>query len=115
MKFLPENRKKTIGALVLLAVSLGGTIYINFFMGKNDAPLPPVFIPAVSPAAQTQPTGTAPPAATAQSPSMDASVLLPFGSRIDISVFESDKYKALKGVPPVSVSPGELGKTDPFQ
>jgi len=122
MKFIPENRKKTIGALALLVVSLGGTIYINFFMGKSNAPVPinPADL-ANLPGGVTLPGVTPPPAAPGQplpagQPSaLRPSTLLPFGSKIDISIFDSDKFKALKGAPPVDVNLSELGKTDPFQ
>lgn len=129
MKFLPENRKKTIWALALLLVSAGGTIYINFFTGnKNTASksYPPAVIPTEGgmTTPDTAPAGTPPGGASTQMPGSPAAPtpaipakteLLPYGPKFDTSIFESEKFKVLKGVPPVSVTLEELGKTDPFK
>jgi len=123
VKFLPENRKKTVGALALILVSIGGTVYINFFMGKSNVPTLPATAPTAmdgAPAPQSDmpppggesPTG-APPATTGTGQS--STPLLPYGSKIDISIFDSDKFKVLKGIPRVEVTNDELGKIDPFK
>lgn len=125
MKFLPENRKKTIWALILLAVSAGGTIYLNFFMGKKPAP-PPSYPPAITvdgePAGQepgvtaVQPVLPTAPSATGEpASSPGATALLPYGSKFDTGILESNKFKALRGVPRVDVTLEELGKLNPFQ
>jgi len=109
MKFLPENRKKTLLALLALIVSLGGTVYLNFFYGKAPDALPlipanifsgdlgEISIPGSGPVADSQP-----------------SALLPYGSAIDTNVLEQEAFKALRSAPRVQVLPSELGKTNPF-
>ncbi|MDP3741005.1 MAG: hypothetical protein Q8R08_01620 [bacterium] len=94
MKFLPENKKKTIILSLVFAVSLGGIVYLNFFHGRQGAP------PPLPPAAQdlTQAVGG----------------LLPHGARIDTRVLQDDRFTILIRGPELIVKPEELGKSDLF-
>ena len=41
MRFLPENRKKTIRSVLLLVISVAGIIYFNLFTGSQKPPAAP--------------------------------------------------------------------------
>lgn len=109
MKFFPESRKKAIITAIALAVSLGGTIYLNFFRGKFSAPPP---LDLRTPGAEGP--GRAPEQVSSPA-SAGSSGILPYGAKLDTSILDSDKFKILKSAPPVNVSADELGKPDPFK
>ena len=111
MKFLPENPKKLILTVIVLLVSVGGIVYFNLFYGKGDSP--------PRDAASLRGQNSPPPAPSGQDdgqikPVRAVGGLLPYGPKIDMEILEHEKFKSLRGVPPVSVRPEELGKPNPF-
>src|SRR3989338_6498288 len=110
MKFLPENKKKTIRSLILLAISVAGIVYFNFFSGPNSKlnPAGTVYPPA-DPARES---GASAPAGGAPLPFTSAKKAI--GDKIDTSILESEDFQALRSVPDLLVRPDELGKTNPF-
>ena len=89
MEFLPETRGKKIAYLVLLLVAVIGIVYFNFFVkvGRPGA-LPPTTL-------------------------LDKS-LLPYVDKIDTSILNDERFKALHPVPVLEVRDDELGKINPF-
>lgn len=123
MKFLPENKKKTIILAFILLVSAAVIIYLNFFQGNRQRKAsvnPEKVAEALNRGDEAARSGL--PAANQSSQSSSGGVsdsslfggLLPYGSKIDIHILNSDKFKILRGVPKVTVSPEELGKDDLF-
>ncbi|MDP3993357.1 MAG: hypothetical protein Q8P75_00005 [bacterium] len=113
MKFLPENQKKTLWSIALLLISIGGIVYLNFFRG---GPAPEPTQDMIDQAFQNSRGGSAGPAPVASPTSFQSSSsLLPYGDKIDTSIFELDKYTVLKRSPSLSVSPEELGKENIFE
>lgn len=118
MKFLPESQKKVIMSAVLVMVSLGGTIYLNFFYGKPQSVTPP---PNVVPADQLGDqvgTGQLNPPASGETPALPLSaapsVVLPYGSVLDTTILDDERFRVLRSAPKVEIRPEELGKTNPF-
>lgn len=119
MRFLPEQRKKTIQSLIILAVAVLGIVYFNFFMDPStDNRRPPGEV--VKPAqilGQGNPPGPQTQVPQGQDNVFLSSVkskLLPYGARIDVGVLSKDAFKILKNFPKLSISPEDLGKSDPF-
>ena len=118
MKFLPENKKKTLRSIALLIVSVGGIIYLNFFRGRAIVQVPQAVIDQAMQNSQAQrPGGPAgqTPAALPASFRPSSSALLPYGDKIDTSILELDKYAVLKRPPALTVFPDELGKENIFE
>lgn len=93
MKFLPESNKRTIFSFILLILFVTATILVY---QKNTSP-------------------KALPSSLSQAPpSRPQPKLLPYGTKIDTKILESEKFKGLKSVPQVKVSQEELGKTNLF-
>lgn len=114
MKFLPQDKKKSLRSGILLAISIAGIVYLNFFAaGETPAAPPP------SPFA-SQPTLPPAPGQTAASQpgpvpvAAKQSGVLPYGPKIDLSILENEKFKALRAAAPLTVRPDELGKDNPF-
>lgn len=105
--------------MAILLVSVGGTVYFQFFSGpaKNLRPKNTVYPPAVPSAGSAAPP-TAPAASAPISPrpaiSVPGTALLPYGSAINTAIFEQEKFKALKPAPPLSIKSEELGVEDLF-
>lgn len=114
MKFLPDDKKKTIRSLLALAVAVGGIVYFNFFAGANPQALPPrdtialpqAGMPPVAPVAPASPSG-----GTAM---RSQGGLLPYGGKIDLGILDNPKFKILKSVLPLQVLPEELGRSNLF-
>ena len=107
MKIFLEDRKKMIWLFGILTIAVAGIIYFNFFMRTNEsAP-----IQSTIPGTDVLPVSSAPPASGRQ----NFGALLPYGDKIDISIFQLDKYTVLKRPPALSVSPEELGKENIFE
>ena len=95
-------------AILLLAV--GGIIYVNFFMGREN------LAPSTEDNSKISETGgeqsaTGGPGALVRKPKPG---LLPYGSTLDLGILKQNKFKTLKSIPELSVLPGELGKQDLF-
>ena len=112
VKFFPENKKKQYLFLGVLVFSVSGIIYVNFFLNRppkitgGSAPLEPVVSTNQS-VPSTQPPAPAKLGRKAG--------LLPYGSVIDMSLLDTEKFKALKVQPALIVNPEELGKADLFR
>jgi hypothetical protein len=104
MKFLPENRKKTMWSVALIAVFIGATIFVlkGSSGGNTAAPGP----------ASTSPSNVS--GSTPVPVNLGSAELLPYGSKIDTKVLNSDKFKALRPTPPLTVSPAQLGNANLF-
>lgn len=92
MKFLPENKRKTIVLSIVFVVLMAAIVYLNFFRGRQGSPSAP------------------------QSRDL-ASVeggLLPYGSQINIRILRDERFTILRPGPELIVAPEELGKTDLF-
>ena len=116
MKLFAENKKKNLWLIGVLVLSAGGIIYLNFFMGNSRAPVPQTMIDQ---AFQNSPAPTGAPVGSTTSPSPIGAAqlpsLLPYGDKIDTSIFQLDKYTVLRRPPSLSVSPDELGKENIFE
>lgn len=117
MKFLPENKKKSLWSLVLLAVSVAGIFYVNFFLkpGTNSVVVSDAEVKRASPT----PTNIAKPGASGEealaAPKLPSrGGLLPYGNKIDSGILEGESFKVLKSPPAFSVSQEELGNSNPF-
>ncbi len=112
MKFLPEDKKKTVRALLILIVAVGGIVYFNFFTGSKTEILPPTDTSqSAVPNASNLPA--APPV---QLPSAlkNQGGLLPYGGTIDLGILDDARFKSLKSTPPLEIFPEELGRPNPF-
>ena len=98
MEFLPQNKKTTIRYSILLAISVIGIIYINFFYNA---------VPKNSPDEVTPHPATG-------SPSHPLPGLLPYGAKLDLHILDLDKFKGLRSATNLSISQDELGKTNLF-
>ncbi len=94
---MPENRKRTV---IYLLVLLGLLVGIFWILSKNS-----------SPASSTPQAGLAPGGLSSSSAARE---LLPYGSKLDTSILESEDFKALRAALPVGVTEEELGKSDLF-
>lgn len=92
MRFLPENRRKTILNVILLIAAMAGIVYFNFFLKKPKTAPPP------SPENLAEFRGG----------------LLPHGTKINMRILDDPRFKNLKPGPKVGVDPSQLGKTDLF-
>lgn len=122
MQFLPENKNKRIVLVVVLVAALGCIAYINFFMGKSRSPSANVgnadLNLAQNKAVNQQSFAgnkTPPPPAKKIIVKRAKPGLLPFGSEIDVTILDTEKFKALKASPKLIVKPEELGKSDIFR
>lgn len=118
MKFLPENKKKTIWSLILISLSLGGIIYLNFFARKKPpkVALPPNY--NVLPSSDGTLAGVQPDAGKlpgASGVAISPQNLLPYGKILNTAILEQEKFKNLKAAPKLSVSEEELGKDNLFE
>ena len=91
MQILPENKKRAAVYLVIFLLAVGASGYLLL---ANRPPPTPLLL-----------TGTG----------VSSSQLLPFGSKLDLAVLQSEKFQALVASPDLSVRPEELGKTDLFR
>ena len=101
MKFLPENKKKKIWTIGILAVSVLGIVYINLFTGPNGG----------GDLIVGENDGTA---AVASPVPRARSRLLPFGSLIDDSILSDERFMLLQAAPEFEVLPEELGNPNLF-
>jgi len=111
VKLLPENKKKIVWSAVIIVVSVGGIVYINFFAGSassNRLPADTVFPPAVG---LSELPGAQEPLSV---PISAGTGLLPYGAELNISILQSEEFQSLKPDTGVSVNKEELGKDDPF-
>jgi len=118
MKFLPEQKNKQIWSVALLLIAVAGIVYLNFFSGPPKAELvseEQIAKTMTLGKADTAPDASQPPSQTT-SPAAKKSQggLLPYGTKIETTVIEQEKFKILKPAPPLSVKPEELGKDDLF-
>lgn len=97
MRFLPEDKKRKIGSIIILLLAIGGTVYFLFFVNR------PAASPGLPPVASSEVTGQAPP-----------SELLPYGDRIRSELLEDERFKNLHAAPALELKPEEIGKTDLF-
>ncbi len=109
MKLLPENRKKTLWLVVILTLSVVGIIYLNFL---RSSPSVPVAVGVLPPLIKN--SGNVNTTTTVSSLGSGRGSLLPYGSKLDINIFESSQFKALKSSQKVEVKSEELGKGNPF-
>lgn len=104
-----------------MGLSLSGIIYVNFFLNR-----PPEIIGGPSPLESVVPTDQSAPSTQPDTPAQSGSAgtvtvkkskagLLPHGSVIDMSLLNTEKFKALKASPALIVEPEELGKADLFK
>ena len=143
MRFLPENRKKTIRSVLLLVISVAGIIYFNLFTGSQKPPAaPPTPVaPPPSPAVASSTLPTTPPLTASSTPvalvpppaaEVSAPVpaptpvpaaprvikrgpgVLPYGAKIDLGVLELEEFKGLHSAGQLIVRPDELGRENPF-
>ena len=95
MKIMVEDKKKQIIYIVIIVLSLGGTAWVwlggGFFGGSDLVILPP--------------TGFS---------SRADSQILPFGTKLDTTIFSDPRFKELKDIEPLTVSKEELGRLNPF-
>lgn len=111
MKFLPENKKKTIWSIVLIVVFLSATFFVLSLGSKKGPTLPPPGTPEAGSAPATSPAA----ASSETAPQLSTSgPVLPYGSSLNLQILGSDQFKALRPAPALSVSPSELGKQDVF-
>lgn len=109
MKFLPENKKKTLISVILIIISLGGMLWINF--GKK----PRLSVPTRTDLSMSQqPVGSDIETMTQQPSQVGESNLLPYGAKINTKILKEERFQALKSAPKVTVSKEELGNADPF-
>lgn len=94
MKFLPQNKKKTIGLLAVLLLTIAGIISVNF--GGSE------------PAEKTAPQESPLPITSS------SGRLVPFSREIDLKLLDTDKFKTLRAPVGISVTAEELGKTNLF-
>lgn len=116
MKFLPEDKKKTVRSLIALLVAVSGIVYFNFFSGPKTEILQPTDTVNVTPAApagrQANLAGGQPP--PAPPPIQSQGGLLPYGGKIDLGILDNPKFKILKSTQPLGVAPEELGRQNLF-
>jgi hypothetical protein len=94
MKFMVEDKKKQIIYIVIIVLCLGGAGWVWFggSFGGSEELLPPAL------------GGTSRP----------DSQILPFGSKLDITIFSDPRYKELKDMESLVITKEELGRSNPF-
>ena len=117
MKFLPENKRKSLWSIIFLAVAVGGIFYVNLVLKPGASPV------AVSDTevkrATPRPTNVGQPAAPGEeapsAPKLPSrGGLLPYGNKLDQSILEGEAFQVLKSPPAFGIGQDELGKSDPF-
>ena len=98
----------------MLVISIGGIVYFNFFAGPpKSATVSPDEVKKIMAGATPSVPGAAGGAARPTAKKSKGG-FLPYGSKIETGILEEDKYQALKGQPPLTVTDAELGKDDLF-
>ena len=95
MRFLPENKTKTILLVAVGGICVIGIMYFLFFFGRQ---------PEIPNDALT----------TEEAQAVRQSEIMPYGPTFDTDILEQYKAKALRPVPVLEVLPQELGHTNPF-
>lgn len=119
-----DKKKIQIAIIVVCMLVTGGVLYWGFFSSSTPEIAAPDGIAPINTDVDSV-VDVAPVSAGAGSvgdiPTSEAEIqysappIFPASATLDLSIFESAKFRALQDYTPLSVTPEEIGKENPFQ
>jgi hypothetical protein len=111
---MDPKRKRLYIILIIVCVVLSAGVLLWDKLGSSSSTSEPAFDLAVTPAATKS---TAPEAAIKKNSNgvYPAPAVFPANKILDISVLDFSAFKVFSPYQPATISPGELGRDDPFK
>lgn len=110
MKIMMENKRKQLAYIGIMLVCFGVTYWMWF--GPKDGTM--TIDPAKIEQAMQQSGALVPQNSGGSVIQPGTNEYLPYGSRFDIKILETEAYKNLITAPPLVVEDDELGRPNPF-
>lgn len=114
-----DKKKIYIIIIVLCVVVTAGVLYYGFFSQPKVEPIP-VSNNVLTPSGSPTPDQSGASGDTSGIPTLSSGItytapsVFPQNSKIDESVFSSAKFRSLQDYVPLTVSPEEMGRDNPF-